>query len=237
MRSLFFLPSVCRNDQGAAFLQCVLVRGGLSLLLMAVLSGCSTVPGSADGAEPVAVQSESLNDLLGRAETEEKLEGGRERTRLIYRDAAKAYPTDKRPWQRLAQSYFDATDYGNAVLAAQEVVQRDPTDSVAQGLLAISGLRVATAALAGLRSQSGLNGSTRTEADEMARNLRSILGQSVLVPKVGESAVGSESPEQARAPVASKPSVTPVVRPAVRKPPVKGGGPQVPAANPFGGLR
>ncbi len=168
---------------------------------------------------------------MSRAQAAEGLEGGRERARLIYRDAAKAYPTDKRPWSRLAQSYFDAADYGNAVLAAQEVVQRDPADSTAQGLLAVSGLRISTAALSALRGQNGLNTSTRSEAEDMARNLRAILGETVLVPKPAEVAT---------------PPARPVVRPAapratapVRRAPAAPSAPAAPAgsSNPFGALQ
>lgn len=195
------------------------------------LAACSSGPKRTDGeAQELARKSEPLAEYMSRAQAAEGLEGGRERARLIYRDAAKAYPTDKRPWSRLAQSYFDAADYGNAVLAAQEVVQRDPADSAAQGLLAVSGLRISTAALSALRGQNGLNTSTRSEAEDMARNLRAILGEAVLVPKPPEAAA---------------PLVRPAVRPAPRKvAPVRRAttAPSAPAApaassNPFGALQ
>lgn len=200
----------------------------VSLLLVA-LAGCAASPKDAPEAKPLASQAEPLTEILGRAQALEKLDGGRERARLLYRDAAKAYPTDKRPWLRLAQSYFDVSDYGNAVLAAQEVVQRDPADTVAHGLLAVSGLRVSTAALSALRGQNKLNTSTRSEAEDMARNLRTILGEPVLVPK----------PDEAAAPL-------PAVRPAVRRvraaprpatPQAPAAAPRAPAANPFGALQ
>lgn len=209
-----------------------LVASSLLVAAMLVLAACSSSPRQADGdAKELASKSEPLAEYMSRAQAAEALDGGRERARLIYRDAAKAYPTDTRPWSRLAQSYFDAADYGNAVLAAQEVVQRDPSDTAAQGLLAVSGLRISTAALSALRGQNGLSTSTRSEAEDMARNLRAILGESVLVPKPPEAA-------------------TPVVRPAVRPAPratvpvrrVPAPQPTAPAApaapsNPFGALR
>lgn len=201
------------------------------------MTGCSTKPilGGDDVKEPkeLSASSEPLTEYMGRAQAAEVAEGGRERARLIYRDAAKAYPIDKRPWLRLAQSYFDVADYGNAVLAAQEVVQRDAADNVAQGLLAVSGLRISTAALSALRNQDTLTSSTRTEAQDMARNLRNILGESVLVPVPSDA--GSE--------VKSKPQVKPVVR---QKTVLKKARTLVPApvapvpaapSNPFGALK
>lgn len=207
------------------------VASALLALSTLGLVACSTSPKQADGeAKVLASKSEPLAEYMSRAQAAEALDGGRERARLIYRDAAKAYPTDKRPWSRLAQSYFDAADYGNAVLAAQEVVQRDPADSAAQGLLAVSGLRISTAALSALRGQNNLNTSTRSEAEDMARNLRAILGEAVLVPKPPEAA----APE-VRPPVRSVPRTVRPVRRATTAP----SAPAAPAAsgNPFGALQ
>lgn len=190
----------------------------------------------------VVVKVEPLTEFMDRAQTTEAVAGGRERARLIYRDAAKSYPTDKRPWLRLSQSYFDAGDYGNAVLAAQEVIQRDAGDSVAQGLLAVSGLRISTTALAALRTQNSLTSlstTNRSEAENMASVLRSILGETVLVPKPPEVVQVQVVP----APPAKR---TAPVRPNVARSAPAGGAapatPAVPAApaprtNPFGALR
>lgn len=204
------------------------------LLLTAVVTvsaGCSSGPKPAADAKSAVSKGEPLSEFMSRAQTAEAAEGGRERARQIYRDAAKAYPADKRPWARLAQSYFDAGDYGNAVLAAQEVVQRDPQDSTAQGLLAVSGLRISTSALAALRNQNGISTSTRSEAEDMARNLRSILGESVLVPKPAEaSATTAHTP-----PPQPKPRRAVVRNTAPPSAPVKA--PPAPSSNPFGALQ
>jgi tetratricopeptide (TPR) repeat protein len=201
-------------------------------LLVLALAGCASSPKEAADAKPLASQTEPLTELLARAQSVEKLDGGRERARLLYRDAAKAYPTDKRPWLRLAQSYFDLNDYGNAVLAAQEVVQRDPADTVAHGLLAVSGLRVSTAALSALRSQNNLNTSTRSEAEDMARNLRTLLGEPVLVPNPAEVATPAPAvrPPVRRAPAAVRPAAPPA-------PSAPAAATRAPAANPFGALQ
>lgn len=199
---------------------------------LAIISGCASGPRQDAEARPLPSKLEPLSELMARAQAAEAVEGGRERARLVYREAAKVYPTDKRPWSRLAQSYFDAGDYGNAVLAAQEVVLRDANDTAAQGLLAVSGLRISTAALSALRTQNGLNTSTRSEAEDMARNLRSILGEAVLVPKpaevTSESEVKPQTVARPRKPVRSV-SRTPVIPKAPAA--------QAPAANPFGAFQ
>lgn len=204
------------------------------LLILAVLvtvsAGCSSGPKQAADAKSAVAKGEPLSEFMSRAQAAEATEGGRERARQIYRDAAKAYPADKRPWGRLAQSYFDAGDYGNAVLAAQEVVLRDPQDSAAQGLLAVSGLRISTGALAALRNQNGISTSTRSEAEDMARNLRSILGESVLVPRPAEASATSvqtppPQPKPRRSVRTTRPPSAPVKAPAA------------PSSNPFGALQ
>lgn len=115
--------------------------------------------------------------------------GTKEKARQSLRDAAKSYPTSKEPWSKLAEDYFEATDYGNAILAAQEVTQRDPQDRTAHSILAVAGLRVSSSALAALRAQqSGLPNDTRTEAQNLTRSLRETLGEQVLVPRVEPAA-------------------------------------------------
>lgn len=204
-------------------------RHAVVALMAGALVGCSLTP-KIDEAKPAASVVEPMGEYLSRAQTLEAVESGREQARQIYRAAAKAYPADKRPWLRLAQNYFDARDYGNAVLAAEEVVQRDSSDITAQSLLAVSGLRISAAALSTLRNPSHMNSSTRQEAEGMAQNLRSILGEPVLVPRTAES-------DETRPKVPLKPRVKPRAVPAAGAPvaPVV---PSKPAAapSPFGAL-
>lgn len=199
-----------------------------------LLPGCATKPTVDRETKELTSKPEALSEFMSRAQAAEVAEGGRERARLIYRDAAKAYPTDKRPWLRLAQSYFDSGDYGNAVLAAQEVVQRDPTDNTAQGLLAVSGLRISTAALSALRNQDNLTTSTRTEAEDMARNLRAVLGETVLVPKPADTAEAAQQqkPQHRKRP---RPGVAPRVTAPTAAPVAPA--PTTTPSNPFGALK
>lgn len=170
-----------------------------SLLLVSMLAaGCA---GTLAPAPAPAPQMQPLAEYLSEAT---KAHGehlvGKERD--LYRTAASAYPTAKEPWARLAESYFEAADYGNAILAAQEVLQRDSADARAASVLAVSGLRVSTQALGTLRTQnSNLPADTRTQAEGLTRTLRELLGESVLVPQPAEppTAAASAPPVRARA--------------------------------------
>lgn len=117
---------------------------------------------------------------------------GKERD--IYRSAARAYPTAKEPWSRLAESYFEEGDYGNAILAAQEVLQRDAADPIATSVLAVSGLRVSTQALSALRAQNNkLPNDSRLQAEGLTKTLRELLGETVLVPPTGKNTAAPAS--------------------------------------------
>ena len=155
-----------------------------------VLSGCATTPPPVAAVAAPAVQSlAQVMQEAGKAASE----GSKQRSRELYLAAAKSYPASKEPWLKLAEDYFEASNYGQAILAAQEVIQRDPDDSLATGVLAVSGLRVSATALSTLRKQQTvLNGGTRTEAESLARLLRDLLGEPVLVPR--PAAVSTSSP-------------------------------------------
>jgi hypothetical protein len=176
-----------------------------------LLGGCATPPPPPPAAAPAVQPLQQYMVEAGQAATE----GSKERARELYRTAAKTYPSSKEPWLKLAEDYFEAANYGQAILAAQEVTQRDPADSLATGVLAVSGLRVSAAALSTLRQQqSALKGGTRTEAESLARILRDMLGEPVLVP---------------RPDVVSTPAVTSV--PAKPRPPRRSTAAAAPAAN------
>jgi hypothetical protein len=61
-------------------------------------------------------------------------------------------------------------------------LQRDPNDKLGNSIVAVSGLRLSTKALADLSQQNNLNGSLRSEAQDLAKLLRTSLGEDVLVP-------------------------------------------------------
>jgi hypothetical protein len=44
----------------------------------------------------------------------------------------------------IAQTRYEAGQYGEAIVNAQEVLVRDPNDTLANSIIAISGLRLST---------------------------------------------------------------------------------------------
>ncbi|MCB4359507.1 tetratricopeptide repeat protein [Quatrionicoccus australiensis] len=108
--------------------------------------------------------------------------GNQEEAIGVLADVAKKNPTRKEPWLRMAKAYFDAENYGQAIVASDEVLQRDSTDRTAKSILAVSGLRVATRSLTELRADAELRGNARSDAVSLAKALRETLQEDVLVP-------------------------------------------------------
>lgn len=127
---------------------------------------------------------------------------------------------------RLAESYFEAGDYGNAILAAQEVLQRDAGDQFSTGILAVSGLRVANDALSTLRAQnSSMARDTRSEAENLTEKLRELLRQPRLVPQPRTPSpparmrpAPSPPAPQSMAPERAKPAVPAPATPGTARP-------------------
>jgi len=141
----------------------------------AALAGCET-PNADTSAKRAAVSPNIY------AEADAALASGQsEKAVSLLKSASVAHPVDKKPWVRMAQIRFDATQYGEAISNAQEALARDPDDTLAYSILAVSGLRVASKALADLTRKNNLQGSVRSEAQDLAKLLRSSLGEEVLV--------------------------------------------------------
>lgn len=154
--------------------------------LVTLLSACAEAPKKVVEAPPQA----SLDSLLVQASGLSS-SGQTGKALIQLKSAASAYPVDKKPWLQMAQINFDTSNYGDAIINSQEALQRDPTDKLANSIVAVSGLRLSTKALADLSKQNNLSGSVRTEAQDLAKLLRESLGETVLVPvgnKVGQTA-------------------------------------------------
>lgn len=203
-----------------------------SLAACAVASGviflgaCSTAP------TPVkALMPPTYVDLMASAE-EAQRKGGVVEAMGFYEKATKADPSKKQPWARIAQAQFDARNYGSAITAAQEVLQRDTTDVTAKSIMAVSGLRVSANALEQLRLANALGGSTRDEAQTLARIMRDALGESILPPPASTTgATPGAAP-------AARPATPPVRRVAPTSPAVPASAPAAePKRNPFDALK
>ena len=170
-----------------------LVRRVSSVICACTLAACASSPKNETPAP-----APSYEQLLENGQQAHKA-GDTLQAVQAWREAARVNPTTKEPWLRIAQLNFDAGDYGQAITAAQEARQRDAQDATANGLLAVSGLRVSSDALARLRSDT-LTGSTRAEAEALAKTLREMLGTPVLVPS---PATRAATPRPSKAEAAS----------------------------------
>ncbi|WP_426338927.1 tetratricopeptide repeat protein [Pseudoduganella sp. S-14] len=157
--------------------------------LIAVLIGAATLAGCAadaplQGADRAGHQT--LEKMLADADRAAAA-GLHVKSHAALKAAAASYPAEKAPWLQMAQMRFDRGNYSDAIVQAQEALQRDPADKQALSIIAVAGLRLSTRSLAELNQQSSLGGSVRSEAQELARTLRNTLGEDVLVPVAGSS--------------------------------------------------
>ncbi|MGZ8290178.1 MAG: tetratricopeptide repeat protein [Telluria sp.] len=146
------------------------------LICVAFLSACATT-------DPVTNARSHTPMAESMAAAETAVKGGKaEKAMEILHGAAKAHPADKAPWIRMAQLRYDFDDYGQAIVLAQEALKRDNDDMLGHSIAAVSGLRIASKALADLTRKNNLSGTVRSEAQDLAKLLRASLGEDVLVP-------------------------------------------------------
>ena len=139
---------------------------------------CALVLALAASAPAFAAKPKQYAKLFNAAEAH--VAAGRIEPALIaFADAAKADPTRKEPWVRSAQLLFDAGRYGRAIVAAEEVLQRDPQDRVADSVLTIAGMRLAGQSLQRLQASGALSVSetARREAQQLAGAVRETLSK------------------------------------------------------------
>lgn len=153
-------------------------------------------------------------------------------------------PASKLPWVRKAQIYFDDRMYGQAITAAQEALQRDNTDLTAKSILAVSGLRVSADALEQLRKADEVKGSTRNEAEAVAKIIRDALGEPILLPPTAAAGVPEPKARPRARPKAVTPApaepaapAAPVTKPVSNAKPAAQPAPAGGRSNPFGALQ
>jgi tetratricopeptide (TPR) repeat protein len=217
-----------------------------------VVMACAIVAGCATQQANVPPTPDVFNKQLADADAVSKA-GDQDKAIGLYQDLAKSDPTREEPWSRIAQIQFTQQHYGQAIVAAQEALQRDQTDRQAKSVLAVSGLRIATQSLGELRQDSALAGDAKSDAQALAKQLRDTLGEDALFPpeqqaqkpvvkkrhivrkKPVTTAAATDAdakPDAATAPAAPAPAATPAPAPAPQKA-AKGGG----ASDPFSALR
>lgn len=195
-----------------------------------LITGCAT---SNSGPQ----SEDAFNQSMSEAESA-LTSGQRDQAINLYEQIAKNNPTRQEPWSRIAQIQYSADRYPQAILAAEEALQRDANDRKAKSILAVSGLRVARRSVVELRADSALAGDVRSDAQLLARMLRDTLGEQVLFPKSNgdnRPAPPKRRVNTATAATTTTPATT--AAPAAGKP-AQGGAPAAGgSADPFGALR
>lgn len=181
-----------------------------------LLSGCVADGDNVRGSKP---QASTLEQALTEAGTA-LAAGEGDRAQVILKAATASYPAEKAPWLQMAQIKFDRASYGEAITNALEALQRDPNDKLGNSIVAVSGLRLSTKALSDLSRQNNLNGSLRSEAQDLAKLLRGSLGEDVLVPSS-----------------AGRKPILPAKKTVISTTPATKGGNQTNSSDPFGGLK
>jgi predicted Zn-dependent protease len=147
-----------------------------SILSIAVLAGCaSTAPTPASKPAPMATAMADADAAVKAGRTDQAY--------AILKAATVAHPTDKSPWLRMSQLRFDDKQYGEAIVAGLQAIERDPDDMLAYSLVAASGLRVSSKALNDLTQKNGFTGSVRSEAQDLAALLHTKLGGPIVQAK------------------------------------------------------
>jgi predicted Zn-dependent protease len=155
-------------------------RLAAALACIAALSACASAPTS------TLPEKLPLVTALNNADTALKA-GQNNAAAAILQDAARDYPDEKMPWLRLAQMRFETKNYGEAIVAALEVLQRDSDDTLAHSIVAVSGLRLASKALADLTQKNNMAGNVKNEAQDLTKLLRDTLGEDKLVPTANKA--------------------------------------------------
>lgn len=141
--------------------------------VVALMAGCASV-------KP---QSET-EYKQSMAEAEKALEQkSADQAVALFEEIAVRNPSKGLPWSYIAKIRFDEQKYGQAIVAADEALSRDPDDFVAKSVRAVGGLRVAMQSLADLRADALLAGNARADAVALAAAMRETLGQDVLFPE------------------------------------------------------
>ncbi len=148
-----------------------------AMACVALLTACGT---TGEGSGSVA-KGATMEASIAAADAAVAAGHG-EKAYAVLKGAGQAFPADKTPWVRMAQMRFDSKNYGEAIVDALAALERDPDDTIANSIAAVSGLRVSSKALAELTRKNKLSGNVKSEAEELAKLLRTSLGEDVLVP-------------------------------------------------------
>ena len=89
-------------------------------------------------------------------------------------------PNDSVAWSSLAKAYFDHQKYDLAIQAGNSSLQLKPDNPDVRNIVFVSGLRIASLSLDGIRKDQPLTGSNLADAQTLVGTIRQSLGETSL---------------------------------------------------------
>ncbi len=89
-------------------------------------------------------------------------------------------PNDPVAWSNLAKAYFDHQKYDLAIQAGNSSLQLQPDNTDIRNIVFVSGLRIASSSLDGIRKDQSLTGSNLADAQTLVGTIRQSLGETSL---------------------------------------------------------
>jgi tetratricopeptide (TPR) repeat protein len=137
----------------------------LATLLVLNASGCSTMSNQAEKTRLLGVPTAAIET----------------NTDILNLEAAVRKSTkDPVAWSNLAKAYFDHQKYDLAVQAGNASLQLQPENTDIRNIIFVSGLRIASASLDGIRKDQPLSGSNLADAQTLVGTIRQSLGETSL---------------------------------------------------------
>ncbi|MDE2420002.1 MAG: hypothetical protein KGO49_02325 [Gammaproteobacteria bacterium] len=102
-------------------------------------------------------------------------------------------PNDPVAWSALAKAYFDHQKYDLAIQAGNSSLQLKPDNPDVRNIVFVSGLRIASSSLDGIRKDQPLTGSNLADAQTLVGTIRQSLGETSLT-NANTQAPESEKP-------------------------------------------
>lgn len=178
------------------------------IALSLLLAACGSTPNTPEEPAPdfaaLIVLAEAANGA-----------GQHDAALAAYERASLADPARKEPWQRIARLHHERGHLAFALAAAEQTLQRDPADEVANAVYIDAGLRVATDALRRLRRAGAPDPVSQVQARDIAALLVEIHGADSVVPASLQKVYVRRGEQRCRATVAR--AATPE-KPAIRAP-------------------
>ena len=162
----------------------------LVLMGAVAVGSCATVP------EPAPPDYDVLFAAAGSL-----ADAGRAQAALdTYHRAAVAAPSRKEPWQRIATINLAAGRPVRALVAAEETLQRDPADAVANEVFIASGMQIAEQAMQRLLAAGAKHDAADlARAQDLVARMGQVFGDDAVIPDEAKTRYARRAIEQYRA--------------------------------------